>query len=409
MISAFSSTHTLAKEYQLFYAYLIKVLYPITLCSSAALISYPLWLPRWRAAKLEGVVWNIIMFSVLICFSFLMVLISDFSEIQLMIFMVNLIILSSLVTWRWALFNIILGVSSTSFLYYQYIHVTASTHVLSSEFKIVYLLLMVVSTLIIFLKPKQEQQELTEEKNEHLTDRLTFQEQELRESNGLRAEFLRNISHEYHAPMTGVLSTAEVLYDSYDKIPEKLRKESIENIFKSAARLDCFDNNIRILAALSQGKLDLKKEEFDLSSLIYERVERCQKLYDEHIENHELVLNIEKNINLSGDKENLIRAIDNLIINAIQYCPNGKIQIELKNKGSTILFQITDEGIGIPKDELHNIFDEFKVSSKTHTTAGGRGVGLTVAQKIINLHNGKIWAESDGEKGAVFSFTIPIN
>ncbi len=286
--------------------------------------------------------------------------------------------------------------------------ITLSVQVYDLELQIFYILLITSSFMLAFLKPKQEQQKLAQEKNEHLCDRLNFQEQELRESARLRAEFLRNISHEYHAPLTGVLSTAEVLYDSYDKIPEKLRKRSIENIFKSAARLDCFDNNIRILAALSQGKLELKKEEFDLSGLVYERVERCQKLYDEHLENHELVLNIEKNINFLGDKENLIRAIDNLIINAIQYCPSGKIQIELKNKGSSVLFQITDEGIGIPPEELHNIFDEFKVSSKTHTPAGGRGVGLTVAQKIINLHNGKIWAESDGEKGAVFSFTIPI-
>ena len=137
-------------------------------------------------------------------------------------------------------------------------------------------------------------------------------------------------------------------------------------------------------------------------------MERCQKLYDKKTQDHEIVLNIEKNINFLGDKENLTRAIDNLIINAIQYCPRGKIQIKLKNKGSNVLFQITDEGIGIPPEELHNIFDEFKVSSKTHTSAGGRGVGLTVAQNIIRLHNGKIWAESDGTKGALFSFTIPI-
>ena len=99
---------------------------------------------------------------------------------------------------------------------------------------------------------------------------------------------------------------------------------------------------------------------------------------------------------------------DNLIINAISYCKKGKITIDLYHDESSVYFTITDEGIGIPPLELINIFGDFTVSSKTHTSAGGRGVGLALCKKIVEIHNGSIKAESDGVKGATFKVILPI-
>ena len=95
----------------------------------------------------------------------------------------------------------------------------------------------------------------------------------------------------------------------------------------------------------------------NLSALIVERVARCQKLYDEKPEDHEIILNIEPDVQAVVDKDHILKAIDNLIINAIQFCPKGKIEIELKRNEKVILFVIRDEGIGIPKGELSMIFD----------------------------------------------------
>ena len=80
----------------------------------------PIWLQRWKDSELISVIWNFIMFSVLICFSFFIVLISNFSEIQLIVFMVNIIVIVSLIKWKWALLNIILGVMLTTILYNHY-------------------------------------------------------------------------------------------------------------------------------------------------------------------------------------------------------------------------------------------------------------------------------------------------
>ncbi len=406
MISTFSSAHTLDRGYQIQYEYLIDIFYPITLFSSAALISYPLWLSKWRKQHIEAILWNVVMFFVLICFSFLMVLISNFSGIQMMVFMVNLIILSSLITWKWALFNIIFGVFLTSFIYHKYVYIPISTNLFSSEFKVIYLLLMVISTLIIFLKPKQEYQELVDEKNGDLTDRLSFQEKQLQEALSLKAEFLRNITHEYHAPMTGVMSMADALNDGYDYLSDKQRRDAIKTILKSSARLESFDTNIAILSRISKGKLTITKEKINLSELILERIEKCQKLYDENKNDHEIILNIGYDIKCNLDKQYIIKVIDNLVINAITYCKKGDIEISLKKEDKKVIFCVQDEGVGIPQDELYNIFDEFQVSSKTKTPACGRGIGLTVAKKIIEVHGGSINAQSDGKKGAKFTVTL---
>jgi Na+/proline symporter/signal transduction histidine kinase len=408
MISAFSSTHTLDKEYQLQYSYLIDMFYPITLFSSAALISYPLWLTKWQEKKIEGVIWNMIMFFVLICFSFLMVLISDFSEIQLMVFMVNLIILSTLVTWQWALVNIILGVGATSFLYHKYVYVVLDNDLTTTEFKIIYLLLLLASTLVIFLKPKQEYQELTEDKNNDLKNRIGFQEHELVQSQELKHEFLRNLQHEARTPIVGITSLGQILDESYEKLTPEQIKKSIKQIAQSSERLSSLVNNMIDLSQLSSLTYVLKKRPVNMTELVYNRLERCKRIY---LENKELEFSteVESDVNLSCDLYYITAVLDNLIINAIAYSKEGTIKLELKQVAGEVRFRISDEGIGIPTEELYDIFGAFTVSSKTRTPAGGRGVGLALCKKVIELHEGKIKAESDGKKGAIFSFMVPVD
>ena len=401
MISAFASTHTLGKQYQLQYKHIIDILYPLTLCSSTALISYPLWLQKWKKAEAIGIVWNVIMFTVLICFSFLMVLISDFSEIQLMVFMVNIIMLSSLITWRWALITITLGIAITAF-YYQHISVEVQQNMLSLQFKIVYLLLLVTSTLVAFLRPKQAYQELTEEQNVHLNCQIVAKTQEVQEALALKGEFIRNMNHEYHAPMTGVISMAEGLQAGYDRLSDKQKKQAIDIIVKSAHSLRVFDENLATLHELSKPNYKLNKEDINFSDLVYDRIQTCRRLYEENKEDREFILNIADDIIINADRNYMIQLLDNLIINSISYCKKGKITITLDKYKTGIDLTIADEGIGIPLAEIYDIFKPFTVSSRTRTPAGGRGVGLAICHFILEAHGGTITAESDGIKGATF-------
>jgi signal transduction histidine kinase len=421
MLSVFATTNGLPEEYRLQHLDILDVFYPIAVSSSAILISYPLWLWNWKESRFVGVFWNLIMFWVLICFTFLTVLIGRFSEMQLIVFMMNIVIISSLGKWQWSLFNFIAGILLVSVFYTNYYPGNLdNVEFASSQFKIFYLLILLISTLILFLKPKQEYQELTEEKNEHLSGRIDMYKEQAREAEALKGRFIRNITHEYHAPMTGISSMAQVLLQDYDKLNDEQRKMAAKTILNSSLRLEVFDSNISSLSQLNKPRYDLKLLEMDFSQLVEEQVALCRKLYEDTTEmainrqeewesnGRNWQLDIEEGIVLNIDKYYLSQAIDNLIINSINYAKSGTIAINLKrdNENEGIIFSISDEGIGIPPEELEEVFEEFTVSSRTQSFAGGRGVGLAVCKKVIEVHGGAIKAESK-KIGTTIWFTLP--
>lgn len=409
LVSSFSAVQTLSQQYQVQYRELLNLLYPAVLCGSSILLSYPLWLETWKNNSVTGVLWNLITFSILIWFSFFLVLASNFSEMQLMVFMVNIIVIMSLTKWQWSLFNIFLGVLVVTFLHRHYYNLgsLSESGAIISQFKISYLLLLVTSSLVIFLKPKQEYHDITELKADHLSERITAQEKQLQEALALRGEFIRNINHEYHAPMTGISSMAQTLKDSYFKLNDKQRIIAIDTILKSSARLEVFDANISSLAKLCRPNYELTIKSINLGNLVHERLAFCRKLYEENKETREFSTEIESEFVINGDKYYLTQLFDNLIINAITYCKQGRITLALRHNADSVEFTITDEGIGIPKEEIYDIFGEFTVSSKTKTFAGGRGVGLALAKKVVEIHGGTIKADSNGIKGANFTCTLP--
>jgi signal transduction histidine kinase len=243
--------------------------------------------------------------------------------------------------------------------------------------------------------------------------------EQTREAEALKGRFIRNITHEYHAPMTGISSMAQVLVQDYDKLNDEQRKVAAKTILDSSLRLEVFDSNILSLSKLNKPSYDLKLAPTDFSGLVEDRITLCQ-LYENEEEStihwqegpetrtRNWQLDIEEGIILNIDKYYLSQAIDNLIINSINYAKSGTIAISVKrdNDNETIIFSISDEGIGIPPDELDEVFEEFTVSSRTQSFAGGRGVGLALCKKVIEVHGGKIKAESK-RMGTTISFTLP--
>ena len=447
MVSTFFSISTIPKESQMQYNFLIDIFYLLTLCSATVLIGYPLWASRWKETNVMAICWNIIIFFVLICFNFLIVLISNFSEVQLILFMVNILMVSSLINWRWSLFYIVFGVCITLFLYERYLLSYQIQSGLSSlKFKIIYLLLLVSGILIIFLKPKQEYLEATEqkarnaekeaeytkrelqnilqgfdflenqlkqkegrleEKEKYLRDQLKLRNREIIKLTDIKDEFLRNVEHEFNTPLTGVLSLCDVVYSCYDKLDETMIKRSMKDIVNSGDRLKTYINSIIDVSKLSAAKCELKKEDINLSKLAKDRPTLYKKIFPDETEKQEFIFDIEDNIIVNCDEYYITQVIDNLISNAVSYGKGNPITISLKKtKENKVRFDITDQGIGIPETELLSIFTKFKVSSKTWTPAGGRGVGLALCQSAIEAHGGTISAESKEDKGSTFTFIL---
>jgi Na+/proline symporter/signal transduction histidine kinase len=374
MVVTFSSVNNLSMQLHNKYGLLIDILYPLTLCSSSALISYPLWLQQWKNTKFIAVIWNLIMFSILICFSFLMVLVSNFAEIQLIVFMMNIIIIISLTRWQWALFNILAGIALTSILYSRYIDLNFMDYdSTSSQFKIIYLVLLTISSLVLFLKPKQQMQELTQQRADHLSEQVHDIDEELKKSVEVKNEFLRNLQHEAHTPIVGITTMGQVLFENYDKLTEEQKREGLKEIAKSSERLSTLVNNMIDVSKLSSLNYVLNKKMINLSELIYERLDYCKKLYLED-KDLEFICDIEDDLLVNCDEHYITSTLDNLIVNAITYSKDGQIIIEFKKEFDSVKFNITDNGIGIPKQELYDIFGIFTVSSRTKTAAGGRVV-----------------------------------
>jgi signal transduction histidine kinase len=109
------------------------------------------------------------------------------------------------------------------------------------------------------------------------------------------------------------------------------------------------------------------------------------------------------------DPTRIMQVVRNLLGNALKFSPQGaSVEINARRQGGSLIVSVSDEGPGIPENEVESIFDKFIQSSKTSTGAGGTGLGLAICREIVAGHGGRIWAENKAGIGAVFFFTIPL-
>jgi signal transduction histidine kinase len=181
----------------------------------------------------------------------------------------------------------------------------------------------------------------------------------------------------------------------------------LDEVLQNSNRLSSMILNMLDLAMLNAKKIELKKQTINLSEMIYDRVKNCAKIYlqGKHID---FEMNIEPEIFVFVDPNYIRQTIDNLIINANFYSEKGTIEVSLsRNLENNIEIVIKDQGIGILKHELYDIFMPFKMGSKTDTQAQGRGVGLALCKAAVEAHHGTISVESNGY-GATFRVMLPL-
>ena len=212
IISIFSTMYSLPLDIREQYKVILEYMYHFVLVSSAVFLTYPAWPLTFKNKKFIAIFWNVGIFSILVCIAGLLVVISNFAQFQLMIFILNLLVLSILLRWQVALGFIFTGVfiSIQSFKWYMGIDQLPSG-IDNLQFKIMYSLLLISSILLAFLKPKQEQYELTEQKVDHLSTQMRDMDKELEKSIEIKNEFLRNLEHEARTPIVGITTMGQVL------------------------------------------------------------------------------------------------------------------------------------------------------------------------------------------------------
>lgn len=233
-------------------------------------------------------------------------------------------------------------------------------------------------------------------------------------ANQAKSTFLANMSHELRTPMHAILSFSDF---GIEEIKEG-QIESLEKYFsrinQSGKRLLALLNNLLDLSKLEAGKMQF--------NFILDDVSRCVKSVSNELskyaEEKKARITISNNSDISTkayvDHEKTVQVIYNLISNAIKFSPeNGEILVSFNDdklpdgKTDALAVSVSDQGIGIPDDELESVFDKFIQSSKTTTGAGGTGLGLAISLEIVQAHGGRIWCENNPGSGAKFTFTIP--
>lgn len=229
-----------------------------------------------------------------------------------------------------------------------------------------------------------------------------------------KSEFLSNMSHELRTPIHHILSYAQI---GIRYINEKKDKtlECLHTITSSGAAMMALITNLLDLSRLETGKIAYEMEKNDLSMILLEEVTNANQQPDR--EKRKILFEYRDDLpNVQCDRRMVVQVIKNLLSNAIKFSGEEKqilVQVQTDKAASdqeekALVVSVQDDGVGIPEDELDRIFDRFAESSRTKTGAGGTGLGLAICQKVINDHQGKIWAENNPEGGATFSFTLPV-
>jgi len=232
----------------------------------------------------------------------------------------------------------------------------------------------------------------------------------LEKANRLKSEFLTTMSHELRTPLNAIIGFAEVLRDEIAGSLSKDQKEYVTDIHSSGHHLLDMINNILDLSKIETGKMHLQYEEFCIEDAINDTLTIINaSANNKGISVH---TNIQDNTPLlSADKTKFRQILYNLLSNAVKFTPeNGKITINVFQKDNSLQFEIVDTGIGIKPEDKEKLFEAFHQADASLTREyEGTGLGLHLTKRLVELHGGKIWAESTFGKGSTFFFILPIN
>ena len=227
------------------------------------------------------------------------------------------------------------------------------------------------------------------------------------ESTRLKSIFLANLSHEIRTPMNGILGFAELLETS--KLNQKSRKNYINIIIESGERMLETINHLMDISEIEAGEIKIMNSVIN----ICEQVKYICEFFKPETEKKGIAFSCKTNVPgdlvAITDREKLNAVLTNLVKNAIKYTDHGSVEFGCKIENSELLFFVKDTGIGISQEKHKVIFERFRQADESHTrNYEGIGLGLPIAKAYIEMLGGKIWVESEKEKGSVFYFTLPL-
>ena len=221
-----------------------------------------------------------------------------------------------------------------------------------------------------------------------------------------KSYFVSLVGHEFRTALTGIQGFSELLAEQ-DFDPEEV-KEFAREIHNEGKRLTRMISEMLDLERMESGRMQLNYSELDLNRVVAEVADRFQATTQQHW----MLLDLDAQLpTVEGDADKLTQVVANLVSNAIKYSPKGgDVLIKSGSQAGEVRVSITDHGLGLPPEALDTVFERYaRHESKDRESIGGTGLGLPLVRQIVEMHGGRVWAESEQRKGSTFTFSIPTH
>jgi len=244
---------------------------------------------------------------------------------------------------------------------------------------------------------------------ENYTRELEQRNRLIERANRLKSEFLASISHELRTPLHTIIGFSELLGEELEGPLNDKQKRFVNHIHKDSLHLLELINDVLDLSKIEAGKLELRREAFDVRGALEEVLASIRPQAEAKSQSLGTVL--DELPALDADRTRFKQILLNLLSNAVKFTPEGgSIRVEAGLLEEMAQFSVIDTGVGIPKEEQESVFDKFyQVGQTTKGVREGTGLGLAITQRLVAEHGGKIWVVSEVGKGSRFSFTIPLH
>jgi signal transduction histidine kinase len=245
--------------------------------------------------------------------------------------------------------------------------------------------------------------------NARLYEGLSTSNVRLMEASRLKSQFLANMSHELRTPLNSIIGFSKVLLNRLDGDLTERQEAYVKSVHNSSRHLLELINGILDFSRIEAGKFEMRPEKLNLYDVVEECIDSSLPLVrDKRVK-------LEKDVpvdlpEIYADRTRVKQVLLNLVSNAIKFTSAGRVLVQVRREPDALHVSVADTGIGISPADLARLFEPFqRLDNPLAQQADGTGLGLAISKKFVELHRGRIWAESRESQGSTFHFTLPLS